>query len=343
MEKHNKPTDEQLKELYLAAADFKKVGPWKWLYDADIICVENPKDKTMGYCSVMGKAGEYYALGVYLGDEGFFGFCQLMENADNISSHQALHYQNCIMCSFEDRDMLSTKDRKKIKDLGLSFRGRNAWPMFRRLEPGYNPWHINQEECIFLTHALKQTLFVATNVMTGQLRMNMKQGETILRYSEEKSGKLEWFSKEIQLEIPMVSYAPAIITDDVLIQRIKKAGSRGNISFQVDTLYMPSPVQDDRGERPYFPRMFVITDQKSEAIIDYEIYQSIDDDANVVLEKLIGICLENGIPKEIQIRNEAMAAILYDFCNKTGIRLKILKHLSGIDKMVNEMAHRFLY
>jgi hypothetical protein len=68
---------------------------------------------------------------------------------------------------------------------------------------------------------------------------------------------------------------------------------------------------------------------------------STEDDANVALEKLIGICLENGIPKEIQIRNEAMAAILYDFCNKTGIRLKILKHLSSIDKIVDEMARRF--
>ncbi len=65
------------------------------------------------------------------------------------------------MCSFEDRDLLSNEDRKQIKDLGLAFRGKNAWPVFRQYEPGYNPWFINDEECIFLTHALRQTLFVA--------------------------------------------------------------------------------------------------------------------------------------------------------------------------------------
>ena len=222
MRNDNKPTDEQLKELYQAASDFKQVQPWKWLYDADIICVENQKDKTMGYCSVMGRGGEHYALGVYLGNEGIFGFYNLMENADAIPRHQALHFQNCLMCSFEDRDLLANEDRKQIKTLGLSFRGRNAWPMFRWFEPGYNPWFINQEECIFLTHALRQTLFVATNVMTGQLRMDMEQGKTILRYSEEKDGKLEWYSKEVQLAFPTVSYSPVKITDDVLIQKIKK-------------------------------------------------------------------------------------------------------------------------
>lgn len=341
MRSKKKPTEEQLKELYEAASAFKQVQPWKWLYDADIICVENPKDKTMGYCSVMGKGGEHYALGVYLGNEGIFGFYNLMENANTIPRHQALHFQNCLMCSFEDRDLLANDDRKQIKALGLSFRGRNAWPMFRRFEPGYNPWFINQEECIFLTHALRQTLFVATHVITGQFRMDMEQGRTILRYSEKKDGKLEWYSKEIQLALPTVSYSPVKINDDVLIQKIKKAGTMGNVSLQADTCYMPSAVQENKGERPFFPRVFILAEQKSGMVMDFEMYESISDDANVTLNKLINICLEKGIPKEIQVRSEAMAAILDDFCKKTGIKLKIVKRLSVIDQVIEEMAYRF--
>lgn len=336
-----KPTNQQLKELYQAALEFKQAQPWKWLYDTDIICIENPEDKTMGYCSIMGRAGEHYALGVYLGDEGIFGFCHLMKHGDAIPRHQALHYQNCIMCSFEDRDLLANEDRKQIKDLGLSFRGRNAWPMFRRYEPGYHPWFINAEECIFLTHALRQTLFVVDDVLAGRLRMDMRQGKTIVRYSEEKDGKLEWHSKEIQLEFPTVSYSPIEITDDILIQKIKKAGSMGDVLLQADICYMHSPVQENRGERPYFPRVFILAEQKSGQILDFEMYQSIGEDANVTLNKLVGMCLENGIPKEIQVRSEAMVAILSDFCKKTGIKLKVVKRLTSIDRMMEEMAYRF--
>ena len=253
--KDTKPTEDQLKELYEAAAAFKQAQPWKWLYDADIICVENPKDKMMGYCSVMGRAGEHFALGVYLDMEGLYGFNQLMGHADVIPSHQALHYQNCLMCSYEDRDILAEEDRKQIKVLGLSFRGRNAWPMFRRYEPGYYPWFINKEECVFLTHALRQVIFVAENVLNGQLRMD----------AEPKSGQ----------------------------------------------------------------------------ILNFEMYDSIRDDANVCLNKLIDFCLKNGVPKEIQVRSEAMIVILDDFCKKTGIKLKSAKRLQSVDQILEEMAYRF--
>ncbi|MBS3987049.1 MAG: hypothetical protein KGZ38_03735 [Erysipelothrix sp.] len=341
MRNNDKPTDAQLKELYQAALEFKNAQPWKWLYDADLICVENPRDKTMGYCSVMGRGGEHYALGVYLGDEGIFGFCNLMENADIIPQHEALHLQNCIMCSFEDRDMLASADRKQIKALGLSFRGRNAWPIFRRYEPGYHPWFINQEECIFLTHALRQTLFVAANVISGQLKMDMERRKTILRYSKEENGKLQWYSKEISLPYPTVSYKPVKINDDMVIQKIKKAGSMGNIQLQIDTCYVTSPVRESKDERPYFPRVLIIAEQKSRQVVDFEMYQSITDDARVTLNKLMGMCLERGTPKEIQVRSEAMIAILDDFCKKTGIKLKMVKRLTIIEHLMEEMAYRF--
>lgn len=341
MRKDNKPTVEQLQELYKAASEFKNVQPWKYLHDVDIICVENPKNKTVGYCSVMGKAGEHYALGVYLGNEGIFNFYQLIENEDSIPRHQALHYQNCLMCSFEDRNFLNNNDRKQIKDLGLSFRGRNAWPMFRRYEPGYNPWFINEEECVFLTHALKQTLFVATNVISGQLKMDMEYGKTILRYREKKDGKIEWYSKEVKLALPAALSIPVKITDEMLIKKIKKAGSMANISLEVDTCYMTSTVQENKGERPYFPRLFIIADNKSGQILNFEMYKSLDEDVNVTLNKIINICLEMGVPKEIQVRSERMNAILGDLCKKTGIKLKVVKSLPSVDHMMEAMSYRF--
>jgi len=339
----SKPTDEQLKELYKAASDFKQLQPWKWLWDTDIICVESPKDKMIGYCSVMGRGGQHYALGVYLGTEGIAGFYDLMDNGNTLPHHQILHLQDCLMCSFEDRDQLTNNDRKQIKDLELSFRGKNEWPMFRRFDPGYYPWYLSQEECIFLTHALRETLFVATNVMNGQLRMNMEQGRTILRYSEKKDSKLEWYSKEVQLAFPKVSYNKVKITDDMTIQKIKRLGKMGNISLQVDTCYMPSTVQENRHDRPYFPRIIIIADHESGMVVDLEMYQSISDDVHVTLNKLINLFLENGIPKEIQVRSERMAGILEDFCKKTDIKLKVVKRLSSVDQVIEDMASRFGY
>jgi hypothetical protein len=66
----------------------------------------------MGYCSIMGRVGENYALGLYLGNEGIFGFYHLMDHADSIPTYKMLDYQNCLMCSFEDRDFFTNDDKE---------------------------------------------------------------------------------------------------------------------------------------------------------------------------------------------------------------------------------------
>lgn len=338
----NRPTEEQLSELYAAAKDFKQAQPWKWMHDLDLICVENPKDKKLGYCSVMGGAGEHFALGVYMGDEGLASLGKLMDVKGPVSHQHILHAQDCLMCSFEDRELLTSEDRKQIKSLGLSFRGKNAWPMFRRYEPGYEPWYLNEEECVFLTHALRQTLFVVANMLTKQVLQQIEHGITIARYSELKNGQLEWHSKEQRINFPTLTVTTVTIDDDMLIQRLKKTGRKSKHLLQVDISYMPSAVQEKRNARPYFPRLIVIADAQSGMIVDFEMFQRMDDDIDITLNKLIHFSLEYGLPQEIQVRSEAMVAILQDLCDKTGIQLKLVKRLACIDEMMRDMVQHFM-
>ncbi len=66
MNQAKEPTANQLRQLYSAAAAFRRAEPWQTFYDSDLIGgVENPIDKTIGYCSVMGKSGQHFALGVF--------------------------------------------------------------------------------------------------------------------------------------------------------------------------------------------------------------------------------------------------------------------------------------
>lgn len=286
------------------------------------------------YLLIAQRSGEHYALGVYLGHKGLYYFTQMEEHAETIPLHQLLHYQDCLMCSFEDRELLTAEDRKQIKDIGLSFRGRNAWPMFRRYEPGYHPWYINQEECVFLTQSLRQTLFVIEKVRSGSFGVDTEHGKNIVRYGKEKDGNLEWFSKGVKLGYPTVSYKPVEINDDMLIRKIKKAGTRDDIVIQTDICYMPSPVQEEKHERPYYPRIFILADKKSGMIMDYEMYRDINEDADVALHKLINSCLIDGAPSEIQVGSEMMVAIFEDLCKKTGIKLKKVKRLPEIEQFI---------
>ena len=338
MNNDNKPTREQLKELYEAAIAFKQEQPWSRLYDSDVICLENPVDKTIAHCSVMGRVGDYFAVGVYFGDEGICNLWRLMGDDNTLSDQELINNQNCLMCSFEDRSTLTSEELKQIKDLGLSFRGKKQWPIFCRYEPGFFPWYINKEECIFLTHALKQILIVSRDISDGKLEIDTDNGETILRYSQEQNGKLEWYNKKVPLMVPIVSYSPVEITDELLIYRIKKAGRKRNLILQADICYFPAPVQNSKNERPYYPRIFLLLDKQSGLAIRYKMFDIRDDDVHICLNELVSFCMEQGVPGEIIVRGEAMETILDDFCNKTNVKLTVVDRLPDIDNILEEMA-----
>lgn len=55
---------ERWKEFYKIAAKFRDAAPWGWLRDKDIFGVKNPETGEIGWCCIMGAAGQHYALAV---------------------------------------------------------------------------------------------------------------------------------------------------------------------------------------------------------------------------------------------------------------------------------------
>ncbi|MCD4765277.1 MAG: hypothetical protein K8R34_02070, partial [Methanosarcinales archaeon] len=155
------PSLQEYKALYEAALEFKELAPWNWMHETDIFGVKDPVSGEIGYCCIRGGAGEHYALGLYLGSEGLYGLSRILSGEFSEFKDEALFIQNCLMASFEDRKSLQKQDLQQIKALGLKFRGRNAWPLFRNYMPGFFPWYLKSDEVRFLTVALKQAMDVS--------------------------------------------------------------------------------------------------------------------------------------------------------------------------------------
>jgi len=137
--KDKSPSIQEWKELYDTAMEFKRIECWNWMWDSDIFGVQNPVNGEIGYCCIMGRAREHFALAVYLGTEGLGGYLKIRSGEVDASSIDALHLQKCLMASFEDREFLQQEDFQIITRLGLKFRGRDSWPLFRSYRPGYFP------------------------------------------------------------------------------------------------------------------------------------------------------------------------------------------------------------
>ena len=183
----------ELKNLYQKALHFKTLRCWEWMYDSDIFGIENPENGQIGYCCVMGNLGEVFALAVYLGSEGLEGYLKTVSGKIDPNDMNALHIQDCLMASFENRNYLTKKDLDIIKALGLSFRGKNEWPLFRNYRPGYHPWYLSIEEVQYLTLVLEQAIDICQRVKENHRLMKApRKGMYFVRTADKKNGKVHW-------------------------------------------------------------------------------------------------------------------------------------------------------
>ena len=303
------PTREEWLGLFEAAARFKEARPWEHMYDADVFGVRNPESGVTGYCSVMGRAGQHFALGVYPGGEGISSYDSIAKTSrrgHELECGVAGSMQKCIMASFEDRSLLSGRDRKLIKDLGLKFRGRNAWPRFQRHDPLFVPWYLKSANVRFLTTALKQALPVADrfladeNYLLGPLKMN----KVLVRFTNGRGGswadRIEPFeqfdgfesarSEEIMAALAVLPVQAGLILD---------------IPYGV----VPTLIGES-GQRAYCPHGLLIVDGENGLPLNFHML-SPDEFPAEILNIMANSLLKLGVmPEQIRLSDRFLYGIL---------------------------------
>ena len=135
----SEPTLAQWAELYEAARSIRQLAPWQYLWDSNLVTLMLPGREEPVYCSVMGRNGECYAVGVYPGYESIMEYHRMARAPHDELSFISVFDQNCLTCYFGDREEVSPKEREIMKSLNLRFRGRNEWIYFRSMAPGLYP------------------------------------------------------------------------------------------------------------------------------------------------------------------------------------------------------------
>ena len=119
---------ELFKELYQITLKIKKLEPWKYLYDVDLITIIVPNREEPVYCSIMGRDKEHYGIGVYPGVNQLLGLLKISEG--KIPKHQYGRYNNSLQCTFSNHDKVSKEQLELINKLGYKFEGENNWIYF---------------------------------------------------------------------------------------------------------------------------------------------------------------------------------------------------------------------
>ncbi len=336
------PTLSSLKKLYGLMAEIKTLAPWKWMCETDVFGVQNPHTKEVGFVSIMGQAGEHYAVAAYLGEVGLFGLWRLHEAGPNISPEMIFETPQ-LQASFENREMLHPQDRDQIKKLGLKFRGRNAWPLFRSYRPGCFPWYLDKDEVLFLQYILEQTLEVAPRFKKDpDLLEPGSEDEYLVRTASKKGKQLTW--KDATMHIP----PPGPVTvsskvDSETYCRFKEL-PKSRISVEIDFFMTPIPI---RGEvdRPFYPYMLLMVDSAKGLVVGTELLQPIPSLQGMweeIPQHLIaGLAKLNLKPAKISVRSDLLYSLLHQLCADLEITLQGAHRLPMLDEARASLEQMF--
>lgn len=258
------PTSEQWLALHHAFRRYCEARPWERLASEDVLVVNDPLGHFKGYCVALGDGGVVYGLAVYLGDRGLLNYLTTMTSEEEPVGAEALERSLALSAVLGDREELGNGERKAMRDLGLRYRGRGRWPVFRSIVPGHWPWYLSGDEARFLTIALDNVRDVAERMGQGMLDLyaGRDPSEVLTRSLRGDVWRDEW---EV-LRPPALPVEEHPVDADRL-RRISGSASVGSAVWEVTASYIPTGVQDGRGTRPYLPTLVMVVERNSGSIV----------------------------------------------------------------------------
>jgi Domain of unknown function (DUF6930) len=322
--------------LLETAAEFSQARCWEWMGDTNIFGVQNPDNGEVGYCCVMGNAGQLFGLAVYLGSQGLLSYEMAATGVLEPDDIELLSYLRCLMVDFEDRSALRAYDLELIKSSGLKFRGRKSWPRFSSYMPGYVPWKLTTEEARFLTIAIRQALAVALRFKEDKALLDSPDpGEVFfVRVPVKESGALTWSDEWLEPATLDVENYPLNGTEEVRLRRIARRISLRPGTWEID-VFLSSMIIGEKTEpeeRPSFGRVFLCVDHDSYAILDSLVASPADGLAGFRIHLIQLLETHLSAPENLLVRRREIFDLLQPVAEKLGFGLSLTASLTAVDQ-----------
>lgn len=248
--------------LFMLADELKKLKPWNYFNNDDIIALQ--VDDMKYFISVMGAGGQEYGLMMY--DEAL-GYQSLEKviNGEPLSEDFAIG-MSALTVNYVDRDKLKKEDYELIKEQGLSFRGKKNWIVFRMFEPGLVAVHPDYEEVEDMIHLINMMIEITQMRMSGWVYPDVPSNSFPL--FEVKENEQVDMLGIIQLE-RIEDWILEIEVNDLEVAKVKKK-PKSPLEIELDYYYIKK-VFVERDMRPMYPLIELIMDHATGEIIRHEI------------------------------------------------------------------------
>ncbi|GLB61528.1 plasmid pRiA4b ORF-3 family protein [Cytobacillus sp. NCCP-133] len=325
------------RRLLQLAKEFNEQALWQWLDDDQIFAVQHPESGELAYCSIMGAAGQEFGLAAFIGNEGLQYLKGVLSGKyDN----EAAFFENrSMVLSFDNRNALSPEDYDIIKAEGISFRGKNKWPLFRSLVPGYHPWFLSDEEAEWFSIILERAFDVCYKVKEGlEIADRFSQRDTCYaQVPARKQGEVVWTDKIIPvLAEDAARESSKLLISDLDLQRVKSIKKKYNTPLEIGVFYTLNAVQDSPDDKPYFPEVFLAAERKGHTVVFHDLFSKEDREARIQMAFIQLVNHIQASPREVWV-TQSTYLILKPVLEKLRISAMQLERLPIVENVKSQM------
>lgn len=323
------------------ASRIKELAPWSYLVETDIFGVRMPETGQRYFVSVMGAAGEHFGLAAYVGAQGLLDFFELREPMPWKRPGELLLIPH-LSLSFENKDDIDAPVRKKMKDLGYSFRGNNAWPDFKQIMPGFVPSMPEEDALNDLVVIMEQSADVFSRAKTDAEFLfpeGYDDDVYLVREMTEKGKNAgQWADVYWEMELPKVDFE---LVFDMLERKRISGLPRLKDTLMADIALLPHQVAEP-GKKPYFASIFVVVSKQSGMVLDFETLTPLEGiDAmharfpNLLIKALLKLKVQ---PASIEIRHPVFFEMAKKILHPTKIKVHLVPELPQVDELLEGLA-----
>lgn len=255
-------------QIYSLCDELFSLKPWTILYEDDLFAVESPESGNVYFISIMGSNEEVYALAAYEGAEALYQFWDLHNGEIELPPENIMLIPH-MMVSLDNRENIPEKQRSVIKQLGLKYRGKQAWPNIERIIPAYLPDIPDDSLLHDLVFILEQSIHIIKRATKNKdliYNETHHEDEYLFREAKTDNGQRVW--KDVYKRVPVPTREEKISYSKDKLNSFKKL-PEGKNELEMDFVMIPAPTKE-KGGAPYFPFVLIIVDPNEGMILDFE-------------------------------------------------------------------------
>lgn len=247
--------------------DLKKLKPWQYLRDDEVVVIDFEDADSKVLVSVMGAGGQEFGLMIFDLELGYNSLEKILIEK-NLSSDVS-YSLNALTVNFVDREELDTADYLLIKDCGLSFRGKKNWIQFRSYLEGTHPERPNFLEVELLINVVNTMIHIieARKIGWEYPQVATHQYPT---FKVQTNGDLqEIYILHINMKKPTFECYEEI---SMFEKAQYKKKPKSALQLEYDLFYMPYGIEMEETDRTVYPIVGIVVERGSNLVIEHEMF-----------------------------------------------------------------------